>query len=201
MISILLSLLISCQSGKELHYFKQGDNYFRIKIKEYAFLSSSRYQSGYFDELSLDRYFGEIKRPDTTGSFIKYSIDKDGNLKAAPPNSKLIMVLSTTAKALTDQIGAFAENDQALEIIARLANKDAILNNAVLRNHIINLNNDKQSMKEYSKHISERLIDSVSYKNQNLFEILEFVNRLALKNGNKIPFKTIDEAKIWYLNL
>ena len=90
---ILIISICSCQSAKELHYFKQGDNYYRIKINECAFLSSSRYQSGYYDEAALDQYFGEIRRPDTSGNFLKFQVDSSGKFKAAPSNIIFLYVL------------------------------------------------------------------------------------------------------------
>jgi hypothetical protein len=56
-------VLISCQSAKELHYFKTGGNYYRLMIDEKSFASKARYLSGYFDEKAVDKYFsGSVAR-------------------------------------------------------------------------------------------------------------------------------------------
>src|SRR5438309_2184294 len=90
----LLVLITSCQAAKEFHYFKEGDNYFRISVKERALLSSSRYESGYYDEDAVDNYFGEIHRPDSTGRVIPIkTISDTGKSKSvisAPSNTKLV---------------------------------------------------------------------------------------------------------------
>lgn len=69
-------LLASCATIRETHYFKDKidanadlninssvSNYYKVHIRGWAFLSSSRYVSGYFDEDVVNEYFNEIKQP------------------------------------------------------------------------------------------------------------------------------------------
>jgi hypothetical protein len=126
-------MVCSCQTGKEVHYFKEGDNYYRLRIKEKALFSSSRYISGFFEEAAVDRFFGEIKRPDSTfrvNPKLEKITSSDGT--SSLEGKKLVLILSTNANAISDQIGALAKNEEALEMIARLANQDVIDRNAQL---------------------------------------------------------------------
>jgi hypothetical protein len=131
LIAVLLST--SCQGGKELHYFKEGNNYYRLTIREHAFLSSSRYISGYFDEAAVDRYFGEVKRPDSAKVDQRMEHYAQNGEKVCSSGDKLVLVLSTNANAVTDQITALANNEQMLEMVARLAHQDDLDKNVELK--------------------------------------------------------------------
>ena len=190
-------ILTSCQSAKELHYFKVGDNYYRLKISEFAFMSSSRYISGYFDENAVDRYFGEITRPDTAkANFVKpVHILNDGTVAA---NAKLVLILSTNSNAITDQINALASNDQTLELMARLANKDAIKETSTLKNQI-NTENAKINSTIAAGVQYINTTEAITLTGSNLKkDMLTFINSVASYNGYKIQFTNLKEAEIWY---
>ncbi len=198
-LSVLLCLLLvagSCQSARELHYFKQGDNYYRLNIKEDAFLSSSRYTAGYFDDNAVDRYFGEIARPDSAKLNKAPKMEKvtDTGLESLD-NKKLVLLLSTNAQAVTDQISAFAENEEALGMIARLANKDLIDRNLELKNEIklqkSTLNSIIQSGETYLDAGAITVANSASY-------LLAFINSVAIARGRKGVFSDLVEAKKWF---
>lgn len=195
---ICAGILASCQSGNELHYFKYGDNYYRIRIKEYAFLSSSRYQCGYYDENALDRYFGEIRRPDTTGNWMNFQKDSSGKINVAPSNTKLLLILSTQSEVISDQISAFAENEQTLEMIARLANKDALDENRQIKADIELKNKERKSLSDYGA-VTILKLDSSMSKEEIQSKILLFVNQLAAREGRKTPFENLDQAYAWYI--
>jgi hypothetical protein len=124
----LFFLCCSCQMGHELHFFKSGDNYYRLKINESSFSAKAKYVSGMFDEYAVDKYFSEISStPDSSDkkdpiAFIK----QQGDQLQLERNKKLVMILSSNSNSVSEQIGAFAENEQMLESVARLANKDKI---------------------------------------------------------------------------
>lgn len=193
----MLLAMMSCQSARELHYFKQGDNYYRLNIKEDAFLSSSRYTAGYFDDNAVDRYFGEIARPDSA----KLSQNPPKLEKATKTgleslaNKKLVLLLSTNAQAVTDQISAFAENEETLGMIARLANKD-----------LIDLNLDLKSQAVFQKSIldgitksGEVYLDSTVLTAENATSnLLAFINTVAIARGRKTAFQNIEDAKKWF---
>jgi hypothetical protein len=126
----VLFLFPCCQAGKELHFFKAGGNYYRLKIHEMSFASKSRYMSGFYDDRSVDRYFSELSQPKGTDSEkmadVTFINPANGQGLALDSNKKLVMILSTNSDAVSEQIGAFAQNDQILESIARLSNKDKV---------------------------------------------------------------------------
>lgn len=144
--------ICSCQTGKELHYFRSGDNYYRLRINECTFLTSSRYLSGYFDEKAVNNYFDEIYRNEKT-SLVSLSS------KNSSSPTKLLLLLSTKSEAVSSTIGQLASGGQTLEIIAQMANQDykkkynellidsININNKIridnmnIRRHINNLNN------------------------------------------------------------
>jgi hypothetical protein len=189
----------SCQSARELHYFKQNDNYFRLKIKEYAFLSSSRYTAGYFDEHAVDTYFGEITRPDSAKMQSKSPLKKvTANGVESMDNKNLVLLLSTNAQAVTDQISAFAENEQMLEIVARLANSDLIDKNASLK---VNLNTKKNSLESIITSGDSYIqpLDTAKTANANTY-LLAFINSVAAIRGVTEAFGNMEEAIKWYRN-
>ncbi|UCS92165.1 hypothetical protein KZP23_15805 [Echinicola marina] len=130
---LLAIIMLSCQSSKELHYFKQGENYYRLKIKQLAFLSSSRYMSGAFDENAVDYYFGEIARPDSAKVVDKPLTKLDpGQNEESLSNKKMLFLLSTNSDIVAEQIGGYAENERVLEMVAKLANKEIVREQAKL---------------------------------------------------------------------
>ena len=197
-------ILLSCQSGRELHYFKEGPNYYRLKIKEYAFLSSSRYVSGYFDEVAVDKYFGEIYRADSLTFISEPSKAKtDSTYESAlkkEKSSKLVMILSTNSDVVAEQIGSLAKNEETLELMARLANKDIIAENQ-------NLNIQKEAMlgKNASLMVAANTfintIDTSLVNNDTSYlaeTIRSFINHLTAVNGENVIVNDLNEAEIWY---
>lgn len=154
-LALITILLLGCQSGRELHYFKSGDNYYRLKIRESSFASKARYLSGYFDEKAVDRYFGEMTQPlesDTVRSnqvqffqtdYSDYTPDK---LKI-DSMKKLVLILSTNSNAISEQIGAFAENDRIMSAIMELTNKDQIQENLAAQNTIEDIKRTNAAIK------------------------------------------------------
>ncbi len=189
--------MMSCQSARELHYFKQGDNYYRLNIKEDAFLSSSRYTAGYFDDNAVDRYFGEIARPDSaklSESSPKLEKATTTGLESLD-NKKLVLLLSTNAQAVTDQIAAFAENEQTLGMIARLANKDLIDLNLELKNKAIF---QKSILDGITKSGDVYLDGAVLTAANATSNLLAFINAVAIARGRKNAFDNIEDAKKWF---
>lgn len=136
----LLISVTSCQVGHELHYFKSGNNYYRLKINESSFASKARYMSGFYDEKAVDRYFGEMSQPVESDSikardvyfFKTDAADYTADKLKIDSTKKLVMILSTNSNAIAEQIGAFAENDKILETIMRLNNKGKLAENSDL---------------------------------------------------------------------
>ena len=128
-IFFIVILFVSCQGGYEIHYFKSGENYYRLRINESSFASKSRYMGGFYDDKAVDRYFGEMSQPvekDTTKAkdvqFIVPNVsDHTSDQLRIDSSKKLVLILSTNSNAISEQIGAFAENDRILEAILRLS--------------------------------------------------------------------------------
>lgn len=154
---LALGLLGSCQTTREVHYFKSGPNYYRLKIKEYAFLSSSRYLSGYFDEAALDKYFGEISPSDTAKSIVAIS-QEDQSCDST--TKKLVLVLSTNSDAVVGQISAFAENEQVLQTIADIANKGQVEEKERLKVELKGAENNIESIMELGDDVKSILEDA-----------------------------------------
>jgi hypothetical protein len=212
---------MGCQSGREFHYFRQGDNYYRLMVTERAFLSSSRYQSGHYDEDAVDDYFGEIKRPDSTARIIPVrattptppvdnasedtkqtdEVKTSGAQQINKPNSKLVLILSTNSEAVAEQIGNLAQNEETLEILARLANKDIMSNNTRLTSQIAQKQGEDNALLEFGSSIVATIPDTaktVANLRQIRSGLLAFINSIAAASGRKIPFTTLEDAQKWF---
>lgn len=138
------SLLTACQAGHEIHYFKSGNNYYRLRINESSFASKARYMSGFYDDKAVDRYFGEMSQPverdSTHASSVRFYTpdpsDHTPDQLRIDSNKKLVLILSTNSNAISEQIGAFAENDRILSSIMRLSQREKIQENAVATSEI-----------------------------------------------------------------
>jgi hypothetical protein len=146
---LIMTLSISCSSFSEVHYFKDkvgivsGDkktvsNYYKVKICGYSFLSSSRYVSGYFNQDAINLYFNEISQPVNGKLFTNTAVtNEDGN--------ELVLVFSTNAKAITDQIGNISKNQSILNSMAQLTQKDKIIEAQSVKSDLSVIENDIQN--------------------------------------------------------
>ncbi|THD32484.1 hypothetical protein [uncultured Flavobacterium sp.] len=132
---ILIGLLLtSCSNIREVHYFKdkiteKSDaptktiaNYYKVEIRGYSFLSSSRYLSGYFDQSAINLYFNEFTQPEDGKLF---GNNPQGGLTDETGN-ELVLIFSTNAKAISDQIGNISKNQVILNSAASLIQEDKI---------------------------------------------------------------------------
>lgn len=137
---LLAATLCSCSTISEEHYFKDEvgtklkpkdndyflsdeeetvSNYYRVKVRGFSFLSSSRYVSGYFNQNAVNMYFNEIPQPENGKLFTPLVTNEDGN--------ELILILSTNAKAITDQLGNVTKSQTILNSISQVVKKEKIL--------------------------------------------------------------------------
>lgn len=128
-IVFLACVLGSCQSAHEIHYFKSGGNYYRLRIDEHSFASKARYLSGYFDEKAVDKYFSDMSQPKDTVEWVT----------SENKNAQLVMILSTNSNSVAEQIGNLASNEELLENVALLSNKDKITQGKVFTNSLAEL--------------------------------------------------------------
>ncbi|UJP63827.1 hypothetical protein [Mongoliitalea daihaiensis] len=194
----VLLLLIGCQSTKELHYLKQGDNYYRLKINQHAFLSSSRYMSGEFDQDAVNYFFSEISRPDSA-KIISKPIKKilpNGN--SVLNDKSLVFILSTNSNEVTDQIGAFSSNEETLKTITSITRKESIsvVNNIRLEREALDKKNKDlaELTKEYIKLIETNPTGDA------LTVLLSYINHIGFLNGRKTAFENLSDAQNWFIN-
>ena len=133
----LITLLgaTSCVTVKEDYYLASAPsseddypNYFRIEVRGWAALSAARYIAGIYDDRAVTMFFNEAERAGdkvAVRPLFKKDLKEPGGeqFKALSPtveNGTFVMVLSTNAKAVTDAIGQFAENQVAADAISRL---------------------------------------------------------------------------------
>jgi|GEM_PF-1498318 hypothetical protein len=163
-------LLAACQTGHEVHYFKSGNNYYRLRIDEKSFASKARYMSGFYDDKAVDRYFGEMSQPvekDTTyaSSVRFYTTDPKDHTPdqlRIDSNKKLVLILSTNSNAISEQIGAFAENDRILGSIMRLSQREKIQENTVATSAIADIKKRNQAVTALGDSFITTLRDSAS---------------------------------------
>lgn len=128
-------------------------NYFRITVRGWASGSQLRYVSGYFDEKAVEEYFGEFSQPNN-GSFSGEPAEPapsggtppgDATTPAGPSEGtsaqadqvepidpklagrRLVMLLSANSDAIAGQIGAIAENEDVMESVGKLLNRDEVV--------------------------------------------------------------------------
>ncbi|MEA5260663.1 hypothetical protein VB264_22890 [Arcicella aquatica] len=155
-----------------------------------AFLSKTRFYSGFFDEEGLKVYFNEFTQP-KNGKF------KDSTkivpLSGNNENEKLVFLLSTNAEDIANQITSLSQTKETINSIISIANKDNF-------KQIYDLSQQQDYMQfqnklvfddSFIKNIEDKDLSSVSS------ELLAFLNALSYDLGNKTKFDTIKKAKEW----
>ncbi len=225
----LCILLNSCTTFREVHYFKDKiqeeksaspvsivPNYYKVSIKGWAFMSSSRYLSGYFDQNSVNEYFNEIPQPEK-GNL--YSLDnkvevekskgdsasnnetkKDKQAKVEnnfESGSELVLILSTNSEAIATQIKNTAVNKDVLKSLTLLANKDELKESKVINKNLSQVNTDISSFISNADFFFETLNpnDSAELNNKRIFDFLR--NELKEKGITK-DFENLEKLKEWY---
>ncbi len=141
----LAALVTSCSSFEEKHYFAKFDgntgqpvNFYRLSIRGGGQFSAARYVAGYYDERAVDLFFNTIKtktsdqekelfRPIFRDDLVNPGTqDKIKPLSPGTTDGAFLMIFSTDAKAVSDTIGSFAENQLAADAITNLVNRDAV---------------------------------------------------------------------------
>lgn len=193
---IVMLLVTSCSTFRETHLFKDTlqpvANYYKVEVKGYSFLSSSRYVSGYFDRTAIQEYFGEIGQPDKA-RFVPVSNSLNDQ------NKELVLLLSSNSDAIANGISNLVKNKTTINSIALMANKDKIEEAAIVKSNIDAVNND---IKLYKMRIDANLLSS----NEGLKDAevkksyLDLVrSELAqLYPGENIP-TTWNQIKTWLL--
>jgi len=120
----IIGSLTSCSTFKETHYFKDSlepvANYYKVDVKGYSLMSSSRYVSGYYDRTAIQEYFGEIGQPEKA-RFVPVT-----PVGATDQNKELVLLLSTNSDAIAAGFSNLVKNKTVVSSVALLANKDKI---------------------------------------------------------------------------
>jgi hypothetical protein len=219
--------LAGCSSiNRETHYIKAVDslnypvNYFRVNVKGSTALSSSRYLSGYFPDSAVDIYFGQIPQPKdakfvpigteatSTGSApatdaktaavsTASASSTSATVVGPPAGTKLVLLLSSRADAVADEISDIARNEELMRNITKLiykdelrASQDASYDQQITRSRLDALLTIGDSS---IANLSDKATADVAAT-----RLLLFVNQLAFHFGNQSPFTSLDEAAAWY---
>jgi hypothetical protein len=202
---LIALLLAGCMSRfSERHFFKSEDaygnpvNYYKLSVSGANFLSSTRYLSGYFDEKAVDAYFNQFSQPDK-GLF-------EGTIKAEGTNirpvddvlgtRKLVLLLSSNSDAIAQQIGQFANNEAIMGDLTRLIYRDHIKEAQSARTSAELQEMRGKALSDIGDNVIGGLSDDAT-KEAAEAHLLFYANRLATEFENTIPFKNLDEAKIW----
>ena len=117
--------MISCSSIRETHYFKDSlepvANYYKVDIRAYSRMSSSRFVSGYYDRRAIQEYFSEIVQP-SNARFAE--VTPTGTVSTQ--DRELVLLLSTNSDAIAAGFSNLVKNKTNINSIALLANKDKI---------------------------------------------------------------------------
>jgi len=192
LLGIFLVMFVSCQVAHEIHFFKSGKNYYRIIINESSFASKARYMSGFYDEAAVDRYFSEMSQPiekdSTKASDVAFinpvaSASSQDKVKL-DSNKQFVMILSSNSNAISEQIGAFAENDQILNSIASLSNKGKIDENNNYLNDISNSYTRNKAVIDLGDQFINSLnnTDDVTKVKNNMSIFLQFIKDQKINN-------------------
>ncbi|MCH7403815.1 hypothetical protein ACFOUP_13025 [Belliella kenyensis] len=196
--TLIILILIACQSSKELHYLKHGENYYRLKINQHAFLSSSRYMSGEFDENAVNYFFSEIARPDSS-KFSSKPVEKistEGNYSLE--NKTLVFLLSTNSKEVTDLIGSFASNEQTLKTIASITRREFIAEAKKLQLGNKQLDKKAEDLESLGKEYLNMIENSSVDQAHSI--LLSYINHIAYLRGSNKRFEDLSQAQKWVID-
>jgi hypothetical protein len=145
---LIMIMFASCSTIRDEHYFKDKvntnsdlpsksvSNYYRVKIRGYSFLSSSRYLSGYFDQNAINLYFNEISQPENAKLFSMTKKGKDSTVVTDETGKELVLVLSTNSKAFTNKIGGIVKNQTMLNSLAHIKQESKIEDANKIKNEL-----------------------------------------------------------------
>jgi hypothetical protein len=205
-IYLVFLFLTACQSIRENHFFKDKagspPNYYKLQIRGHAFLTSSRYLSGRFDEEAVNHYFGEISQPKSASieptspaKKIDTGIVPLGN-ENGDDGKKFVMLLSTNSDAISSAFGNFVESKETQREIARIFNRDKLIElDKLTVTEEVRLAKRKKLLalgESYLNSIAEgETKESIDAK------LLAYLNATADYFGKTQDFKNVEDAKKW----
>jgi hypothetical protein len=192
----------------EKHYFQslRGErvtNYYRLRVSGGAAFSSARYISGYYDERAVDLFFNELKTTPTTdatrSALFPETLKDPGTEEVIKPLSPtdqtgaFVIVLSTNARAVTDAIGQFAENQAVADAITNIVNRDQILGGGASSEVSANA----ARTRELEQLFARVPADATPGRDETVTAYLRIVGAIARAEGHTAPFADLDSARRW----
>lgn len=214
--AIVICLCSGCVTTfKEDHYFQsvndesgQVSNYYRLRVAGYAYFSSARYVSGYYDERAVDMFFNEMKIAATpsgtteSGELFKDDLANPGTEEKIKPLSPgdshgaFVMILSTNASSVTNTIGQFAESQIVAEAVTNLANRDLLENGG--SNNQLAAGSANATSEEIKKLLALVPDSGTPQKDETIRAYIRVLNAIALGvDENDDSFESFSDAEAW----
>jgi hypothetical protein len=204
------SLVLAClfvSSGcfaaiHETHYYRSKSeprNYYRVNVTASTSAVKTRYVAGYFDEEAVEEYFGEFDQPENGAFRPRQGDESPESLKPIDPSldgRRLVMLLSTNSDEIATQLGAIAENEQTMEVLAGLVSRDE-RQQASLAQHAADLSADDAARTVGV--VEELLAQAKAVADQAAAEerLLRATNELTRYLGAEEPFQSRADASAW----
>lgn len=179
LVMLALSSILSCSSIYEVHYFKDKvnqrsnyinsylPNYYKVEISGYSFLSSSRYVSGYFEQNAINTYFNEFAQPENGKIF-------NNNIFTNETGNELVLIFSTNAKAITNQIGSISKSQTVLNSLASIVEKGKTEESKKINSQLETLDVDINQLKSHVDYYLKDIEDlSEAQKKLAIAQLLE----------------------------
>jgi hypothetical protein len=140
--------LAACYGVSTGHYFAVVDlddpdselTFYRVTINANSFLTTSQYNAGFYDADALHQLFGEVRKPDSTGTksedgkpapaaagagtlpagTLQLKCNARGKCEVGGANDRFTVIYGANADAIADQIRVFGENENTGKQIASL---------------------------------------------------------------------------------
>ena len=192
-------LTTSCTTFREHHYFKDEldddfSNYYRVKVSGHTrFMSKTRYYSGYFPSSAIDVYFNEFTQS-RDGRLLDSTQIR--SLSGANHGKQLVMILSSNADDIANQIGNVTQTRNTLNAVMSLTNGDALQVFLTQQSQLETAKADARILVE----VGESLLGGIETKPplQARMAVLQYINVLASSLGHPESFKSFDAAKAWF---
>jgi hypothetical protein len=207
---VLLALACAggCVSFAEDHYYQSvtetgaPNNFFRLRVEGGATLSKARYVAGYYDERAVDLFFSEIKSDEPWfGAEPKEPGSKEAFKPLSPDegHGAFVMIFSTSAKAVADTIGQFAENQLVADALTNLLNRSTVREAAATE---AGLAADQARATALAKEIDGHFADALQVDASKPTEVqeayLRILNVIARELGSSQTFGKLEEARAWF---
>lgn len=174
-------------------------------MRGWAAFSGARYIAGIYDDRAVTMFFNEAERAGdkiAVRPLFKKDLKEPGGEQFKPlsptvDNGTFVMVLSTNAKAVTDAIGQFAENQVAADAISRLVSGPRFQElNEVSQETDRSLRRGSAVAAEIGALFD--LIPATPDSAEAERRFLDILSAIARAKGSSAGFDTLKSAEIWF---